>query len=54
MSPRKKKTRKTMTTQVFRSGRHIEDEPDIVGAMYNDNSKFLDKGEDVLRWGDVS
>jgi hypothetical protein len=31
----------------------IEDEPDIVGAMYNDTSGFLEKGEDALRWGDV-
>jgi len=53
MSLRKKRTSKTPAIEASRSGRQIEDDPYVVRVVYNDTYRFLEKGEDVLRWGDI-
>jgi hypothetical protein len=46
-------TRKAPTTEASGSGHQHEDEPDIIGVMYDDTTRFLEKGEDSLKWGDI-
>jgi len=53
MSLRKKETSRAPATKAFESGHQIEDEPEIVGEIYNDTSRFLENGEDVLKWRDI-
>jgi hypothetical protein len=45
MSPRKKVTSKAFSIEVSGSGRQHEDELDVTGVMYDDTTKFLEKGE---------
>jgi hypothetical protein len=53
MSPRKKATSKSQTTKASLSGQQIEDELNIIGAMYDDTYGLLEKEGDALIWGDV-
>jgi hypothetical protein len=51
--PKEEGNQQSTHMEASKSGRQHEDEPDIVGAMYNDTSGFLEKGEDSLKWGDI-
>jgi hypothetical protein len=48
MSPRKKTTSKTPTIEASRGHQQIEDEPNIVGAMYEDTYGLIYKERDAL------
>jgi hypothetical protein len=52
MAP-KKATSKALVIEASGSDRHIQDEPDVVGARYDDNSGILEKEGETLKWGDV-
>jgi hypothetical protein len=52
MAP-KKAASKAFVTEASGSGRQIEDEPNVVGATYDDTSGLLEKEGETLKWGDV-
>jgi hypothetical protein len=53
MSPRKKNTSKEPTIEASQSGRRKEEENDSSCALYDDTTRFLEKGGDSLKWGEV-
>jgi hypothetical protein len=44
---------KAPNTKASASSQQDEDEPEVVGAMYDDTSGLLEKEGETLRWGNV-
>jgi hypothetical protein len=46
-------TSKELTSEASGSGQQIKDEPNVIGAMYDDTYGLLDKEGDAFRWDNV-
>jgi hypothetical protein len=53
MSPRKKTTSIIPLKKSSRSGSWQEEEPNVLGVVYNDTTTLLDKGGTLLKWGEA-
>jgi hypothetical protein len=53
MSPKRKVSSKIVVIEASGKGKHIEYEPEIVGAIYDDNVSVLEKEGETLKWGEV-
>jgi hypothetical protein len=50
---KEEETNKAPSMEAFRSVLQHEYEPDIVGVMYDDTTRFLEKGKESLKWDEV-
>lgn len=53
MPPKKKVTSKTPNTKAYASGWQDEDEPEVVGDMYDDTFGLIEKGGEIIKGGNV-